>query len=149
VRTVLRVQAIAILAAAVLTGPLGATARAADECLSHPNLQSPLGSHWYYRIDRGSNRRCWYLGSQGFSAHRTISATWHPTTNPRSHAKAMHEERSIAKASRVVARKDTIGPEIFAAVWPGEKASVGPLAQEPSEKPPYSTSTTGFGGTVG
>jgi hypothetical protein len=60
-------------------------------------------------------------------------ATWHPTTKPRSHAKAeTHEERPIAKTSRVAARKDTVGPEVFAAVWPSKKALVGPLAQEPS-----------------
>lgn len=34
----------------------------ADECLSKPNGASPRGSHWYYRLDRQTRRRCWYLG---------------------------------------------------------------------------------------
>jgi hypothetical protein len=34
----------------------------ADECLSKPNAASPRGSHWYYRLDRQTRRRCWYLG---------------------------------------------------------------------------------------
>jgi hypothetical protein len=34
----------------------------ADECLSKPNGASPRGSHWYYRVDRPTRRRCWYLG---------------------------------------------------------------------------------------
>jgi hypothetical protein len=38
--------------------------RAADECLEKPNAPSPQGSHWYYRLDRTTNRQCWYLGSE-------------------------------------------------------------------------------------
>ena len=37
----------------------------ADECLSRPGAATPKGSHWYYRIDRPTNRRCWYLGPAG------------------------------------------------------------------------------------
>ena len=34
----------------------------ADECQSRPGASTPRGSHWYYRLDRQSGRRCWYLG---------------------------------------------------------------------------------------
>jgi hypothetical protein len=37
------------------------TARAAAECLTDPNRTPPEGSHWFYRIDRPTDRRCWYL----------------------------------------------------------------------------------------
>jgi hypothetical protein len=41
---------------------LGAdTALAAGECLTDPNRTPPEGSHWFYRIDRPTDRRCWYL----------------------------------------------------------------------------------------
>jgi hypothetical protein len=41
---------------------LGAdTALAAVECLTDPNRTPPEGSHWFYRIDRPTDRRCWYL----------------------------------------------------------------------------------------
>jgi hypothetical protein len=43
---------------------------AADECLAKPNGPSPRGSHWYYRIDRASNRQCWYLRGTGASANQ-------------------------------------------------------------------------------
>jgi hypothetical protein len=39
--------------------------RAADECIEKPNAPAPQGSHWYYRIDRATNRQCWYLGAEG------------------------------------------------------------------------------------
>ncbi len=37
----------------------------ADDCLSKPNAPSPQGTHWYYRIDRATQRHCWYLGVEG------------------------------------------------------------------------------------
>jgi hypothetical protein len=41
---------------------LGAgTASAAVECLTEPNRDPPEGSHWFYRVDRATDRRCWYL----------------------------------------------------------------------------------------
>jgi hypothetical protein len=40
-------------------------APAADECLSAPNHQPSEGSHWYYHVDRTSNRKCWYLRPAG------------------------------------------------------------------------------------
>ena len=56
--------------AAVQTGYAQTTAQAktqakADECLGRPGAATPKGSHWFYRIDRKSNRRCWYLGPAG------------------------------------------------------------------------------------
>ena len=61
--TVLVTSVLAVLLAA---GALATrTSRAADECLSKPNATAPRGSHWYYRIDRPTQRRCWYLGAEG------------------------------------------------------------------------------------
>jgi hypothetical protein len=45
--------------------------RAAPEgCLAGPDRQPPEGSHWYYRLDRETHRKCWYLGQQGAKVHR-------------------------------------------------------------------------------
>src|SRR5262249_13688067 len=38
-------------------------ARAAD-CLAGPNAQAPAGSHWYYRLDRATARKCWSIGTE-------------------------------------------------------------------------------------
>jgi len=40
-------------------------AQAAEECLAAPNAQPDQTRHWYYRIDRVSQRKCWYLGPAG------------------------------------------------------------------------------------
>lgn len=36
----------------------------AEDCLAGPNAQAPQGSHWYYRLDRATHRKCWYVGAQ-------------------------------------------------------------------------------------
>jgi hypothetical protein len=38
---------------------------AADECLSAPSGATPKGQHWYYRLDRANQRKCWYLREVG------------------------------------------------------------------------------------
>jgi hypothetical protein len=42
-----------------------ATGSTADECLSAPKATTPAGAHWYYRIEKGTKRKCWYLGDAG------------------------------------------------------------------------------------
>src|SRR6267378_3996450 len=51
------------LALSTLTA-LGAPARAAEACLAAPKGAAPQGSHWYYRIDPDSQRKCWRLVQQ-------------------------------------------------------------------------------------
>jgi hypothetical protein len=34
---------------------------AADSCLTAPKDRTPEGKHWYYRLERGTRRQCWYL----------------------------------------------------------------------------------------
>jgi hypothetical protein len=40
-------------------------AHAATSCRAAPTTAPPQGSHWYYRVDRASGRKCWYLGAKG------------------------------------------------------------------------------------
>ena len=44
----------------VCVGAPTPTARA-DDCLAEPNSPAPAGSHWYYRSDRTTQRKCWYI----------------------------------------------------------------------------------------
>jgi hypothetical protein len=62
-RTAKTVSAIfaAVLASSYLATAPGHATDAADSCLSAPKGAAPEGSHWYYRIDRPTNRHCWYV----------------------------------------------------------------------------------------
>ncbi len=69
----------ALIASAALTGAVvlpgmivsSSSALSAGECLAGPNSPSPPGSHWYYRLERPSQRKCWYLGPEGREVHAT------------------------------------------------------------------------------
>jgi hypothetical protein len=46
----------------LLTLPaIGTAARAAETCLAAPKGAAPQGSHWRYRVEQGSQRKCWRL----------------------------------------------------------------------------------------
>jgi hypothetical protein len=49
----------------------GTLARA-DDCLAAPNRTASPGTHWVARLDRGANRKCWYL----------VDAAGHPAPPP-------------------------------------------------------------------
>jgi hypothetical protein len=50
-----------IISGAMTTAPFD-VARASD-CLTAPNSPAPKGSHWYYHLNRASQRKCWYMRS--------------------------------------------------------------------------------------
>ena len=58
------------LVAVGIAGMIGTPARAADECIAAPNAPSAKGHHWYYRIDRATQRKCWYQRAQDAVAQR-------------------------------------------------------------------------------
>src|SRR5580704_13561979 len=47
----------------------------AEECLSAPDSPSPQGTHWRYRLDWPTQRKCWYLGAPDRSLRRAAAAT--------------------------------------------------------------------------
>lgn len=72
-----------ILAACVVAVSLNINSgRAADECLGAPNATAPEGRHWYYRVDRATGRKCWYLATQGMKVRQTASRTPPPLPRP-------------------------------------------------------------------
>jgi hypothetical protein len=50
-----------------------APATANAVCQATPKSSAPAGSHWYYRVDRSSQRKCWYLAAQGQTVRRAVS----------------------------------------------------------------------------
>jgi hypothetical protein len=74
---------VAILGVAVaVTARSSRAERAADDCLSKPNAPPPQGGHWYYRLERATNRRCWYLGPQGEKVSQAASPKQRPSARP-------------------------------------------------------------------
>jgi hypothetical protein len=48
--------------------------KAADNCLSAPKGTAPAGSHWHYRLDRSTKRKCWYVREEGNKTAKTAPA---------------------------------------------------------------------------
>jgi len=80
--------------AVISAGTIGAvlafganTVAAAADCITEPNRDPPEGSHWYYRADRATDRKCWYLraliqGTPQVPAAETQRASARPAAAP-------------------------------------------------------------------
>jgi hypothetical protein len=76
VRAVFADLFVALAAITLLPATPGNAAPAAtDTCLAAPDSTPPEGSHWYFRTDRTTQRKCWYLAAQGQKAHRIVRRT--------------------------------------------------------------------------
>ncbi|SHJ98152.1 hypothetical protein SAMN05444159_2083 [Bradyrhizobium lablabi] len=69
----------AVSAGVVASAPIAmiplSTVGAAEECLTTPKDETPPGKHWYYRIERGTKRHCWYLREEGETSSQAATST--------------------------------------------------------------------------
>jgi hypothetical protein len=76
---------VAVIAALLLLG-IGASlpvdSARADNCVAAPNASPPQGQHWYYRSDRVSHRKCWYLHATMQLAHHVMAQPAAPPAEP-------------------------------------------------------------------
>lgn len=111
--TPLPVSTVCFIALVIIMLPAtsrGETARAADECAAAPNAPPPAGQHWWYRTDRATKRKCWYLGPQdqeraARKADRQERAQ--EQVQERAAAPAMHPASTQDAPSAPVAGSDT------------------------------------------
>jgi hypothetical protein len=95
----------AISAGVVVSAPFATipvrTVEAAEECLTKPREVTPPGQHWYYLIDRGSKRRCWYLHQEtGTSSHAAISRRAHRAAIVAARESRSESEPAMTRATR-------------------------------------------------
>jgi hypothetical protein len=115
-----------VFVATLLTSGAGVAAPAetarADDCLSAPNSAAPQGSHWYYRLDHATKRKCWYVRALGPPAqHAAAPAAMGPATS-------LHS--TPAPSAPNPARE---GPGV--SVSTGEAAAPPPLTEMPAATP--------------
>ncbi len=76
----------AVSAGIVASAPIAmiplSTAGAAEECITTPNDETPPGKHWYYRIERGTKRHCWYLREEGETSSQAATSAAARRTGP-------------------------------------------------------------------
>jgi hypothetical protein len=92
----------AILASFLTNAPLTAisysTASAADDCLTEPKDQTPQGSHWFYRLEHGTKRHCWYLRDENDKLSQAAPTNILPAVKPVSPSMDATAQRSLADA---------------------------------------------------
>ena len=90
------------------------TARAND-CLTAPNALTPQGSHWYYRLDRASQRKCWYVRAIGQPLQ---GATGGPATPLHSMPAPSGPKPAADGAPMLVSPSDTTPPSPHVEIHP-------------------------------
>lgn len=90
-----------VLAGANFTGVSSDTARADDSCLTAPKGTAPAGSHWYYRLEHGTQRHCWYTRDEKDKQARaapqdTAAAT--DTASPQNGTPSVRDNAGVSKS---------------------------------------------------
>jgi hypothetical protein len=105
-RRTLALIIVAILAAVAAVPSRSSRAEpAADDCLSEPNRAPSQGTHWHYRTDRSTGRRCWYLAPQrekAAEARPVVPAKPRPTSRTTSEPQAEPPAEPIARVAEPV-----------------------------------------------
>src|SRR5215470_15253366 len=129
-----------VVATAASTALAQNAPRAADNCLLEPSTDTALqGKHWYYRIERGTGRKCWYLRDPDDTSARAEAPTAVPAEKPAPRRAEAAPTRSLADAhaeiaprtrvaSDVPAAPTTTTPSIWQAARPTAAAVVPPAA---------------------
>lgn len=78
----------------------------ADQCLRRPGATTPKGSHWYYRIDRPSGRRCWYLGPANLRVRAAAPAERKATPMPPPRPRELRPDEQMPAQTPAVATTD-------------------------------------------
>jgi hypothetical protein len=101
-----------LILAMLIAAMAGATGAArGEDCLAGPNALAPQGSHWFYRLDRASHRKCWYLGD----AKRRRAST--QTNTVRRGVAPPPEAPDVAPAPQAALREPPPDPG-FGTRWP-------------------------------
>ena len=124
------------LVATLLVSGVGITVPAsAEDCLGAPNSPAPQGSHWYYRLDWATQRKCWYARAPGPIVQQAAV----PVASAR--ITSLH---SVSAASEPISAAD--GAPM--SVSPGDGASPSPHVKIPAVKPKSARAITTTDRTV-
>jgi hypothetical protein len=118
---------IGVAAAAVSTALPSRSVIAADSCLTEPKGDSAQGKHWYYHIERGTGRHCWYLRGQDDASARDDDDKQAASDQAPSAKADPTAARTFADAHAEIAPKtaspDSTNAAAAPSVWPAPPAN--------------------------
>jgi hypothetical protein len=75
-------------------------AHANEPCTTEPNVKAVQGSHWYYRLDRVNQRKCWFLARAGMKVEPPGSARAQSAPRPPQSAANTPDGHAITRNGR-------------------------------------------------
>jgi hypothetical protein len=119
---------VGILASAPFTAISHSQAVAADDCLSNPKGEPSSGSHWYYRIEHGTKRHCWYLRTEGDRVSQSAPKNLLPPAKPPAPQADPAPQHSVANAHAELPAQ-TNRNDAPPAPWPANPAALNDTPQ--------------------
>ena len=110
------------------TASYGATPEA-DECLSAPKGPAPQGSHWYYRVERGTKRHCWYLRELAEKVSQSVPSSVASPAKPATPKAEPAIRGSVANARAELPTVQTRDAANTSAVSAPQPPAPGPTSQ--------------------
>jgi hypothetical protein len=107
-----KLPAIVIVASSLVLPFAAPESAVAETCLTAPKGQAPEGSHWYYRLERPSMRKCWRLVAKGEESGA-----------PRTASRSPQQERRAQKAAPEIEPQGDIEDESEAAPAPAARTA--------------------------
>jgi hypothetical protein len=98
-------------------------ARAADECHAAPKGSAPQGSRWYYRTDRATQRKCWFLAEPGAKASAGAAAPATPPMRLPPERPKRQADATAAAAPAAKAKPNTLDAKAYAVTPLGAETS--------------------------
>ena len=130
------IAAVTVGVSAIALAPAGHAAPA-DTCLKAPGGVAPQGKHWYYRTERPSMRKCWYLAEKGLTVTQRAATRTAPQDEPDDEADT---PATVASVPAAPAAKVPAAPAENIAPAPSASVAPGPAAEPPA--PVITTLTT-------
>ncbi|MEH2484787.1 hypothetical protein [Bradyrhizobium sp. AZCC 2230] len=91
------------------------TENTAADCLASPKGAAPQGQHWFYRVERGTKRQCWYLRAEGAKEGAKATQSAQATTDAPNAAPASPPSVQNARAEYIAQTSPGASPPAPAA----------------------------------
>lgn len=114
----------AMLAGLVASGTAFAAPEAAapaattTECLAKPKDATPPGGHWYYRTDRATKRKCWFVGDASTKSAKVATQKPAPPATSEAMAKEVPPSVSNARAEMQTPNATSEDETLQESIWP-------------------------------
>src|SRR5262245_8227984 len=116
------------------------SAGAVDQCLTAPNATAPAGRHWYYRANKTTGIRCWYLAEKAKKVRSETSPIPVPArgaaaspTGADAAISVTAPDVAVGVTAPVAAPNDIV--TIFSQAWPNAEKPVGTIGRASTTAP--------------